>query len=249
MVTRSVAPEGLGVPDDVRKEVTSSSRRRVFDQSAFVDPSWWKQRISAADLPGAVLMTGPRSDTDARPVITRSQVFEVARRVSAGDDSDEAVLSLLWHSLAWGSGLRYRQNERRINAMRSDGAVKLLRSAAAESITDAAAAYSMLIRRGGGVIGGLGPSFFTKFLYFAGGGSLDHPCLILDANVARALHDCGWASLPRGWANWYTDTYVSYCELLQRWARELPEHESAPVAPDEIEYALFGRGTPKASKA
>ena len=119
--------------------------------------------------------------------------------------------------------------------------VALPRQAIMASTTDPRAAYSSLIRPGRGVIDGLGPSFFTKLLYFAGGGELKHPCLILDANVARSLHDLGWTSLPRVWANWYTDTYVSYCELLHRWAGELPSRKSGPVAADEIEYSLFTR--------
>jgi hypothetical protein len=174
--------------------------------------------------------------------MTRSQVFDTARRLRNGDDSDEAVLSLLWHALAWGTGRRYRQNERRINAMRSQDNVNLLRNAAKASTADPRAAYSMLIRPGGGRIDGLGPSFFTKFLYFAGAGVPDHPCAILDANVAKALHRAGWTSLRDGWANWYTDTYVSYEELLQRWARELGEDSQEPVALDQIEYALFRLG-------
>jgi hypothetical protein len=63
--------------------------------------------------------------------------------------------------------------------------------------------------------------------------------------VARSLYDAGWNTLPRslsvaGWTcsyNWYTVTYVSYVELLRRWAEEVSSNP--PVAPDEIERALF----------
>jgi hypothetical protein len=83
-----------------------------------------------------------------------------------------------------------------------------------------------------------GPSFLTKFLYFAGGGDPDHPCLILDRVVANALHDhCGWDTLdPAG--PWPAHTYQRYCDLPARWARE--RHR----APDEIERALFA-GAPE----
>jgi hypothetical protein len=237
----------MPVPDGVGESVASSDPQKVRDQFVYVDPAWWEQKISAAGLPAAALTTAPRSETDTRPVITRSQVFNTARRLRDGDDSDEAVMSLLWHALAWGTGRRYRQNERRINAMRSQGSVDLLRSAAEASTVDPRAAYSMLIRSGGGRIDGLGPSFFTKFLYFAGAGDAGHPCAILDANVARALHHNGWTSLRPGWDNWYTDTYVSYVELLQRWARELSQRVARPVAPDELEYALFQLREPQRS--
>ncbi|MEU8636201.1 hypothetical protein AB0C38_28895 [Amycolatopsis sp. NPDC048633] len=40
-----------------------------------------------------------------------------------------------------------------------------------------------------------GPSFFTKFLYFAGGGAPEHRYLIPDRVVATALRDhCGWTA-------------------------------------------------------
>jgi hypothetical protein len=234
-----VAPEGLSIPEAVLAALESSSLERVRNQGVDVDPSWWEQHIKATDLPGAVLSTVPGRRGRA---ITRAQVFQVAARITEGDDSDEAVLSLLWHALAWGSGRRYRQNDRRINALRSNDAVKLLRRAAEVSTVEPRAAYSILIRRGGGVIEGMGPSFFTKFLYFAGAGQPQHPCLILDANVAKALHHQGWTSLRPGWLNWYTDTYVSYCELLARWAGSAGKRLDRAVALDEIDYALFKLG-------
>ncbi|CAM5576594.1 hypothetical protein SBADM41S_04923 [Streptomyces badius] len=45
-------------------------------------------------------------------------------------------------------------------------------------------------RRLSGAIAGLGPAFFTKFLYFAGGAVVDAPGprpLILDQRIARVL--------------------------------------------------------------
>lgn len=38
--------------------------------------------------------------------------------------------------------------------------------------------------------------------------------------------------------NWYTATYVSYCELLERWAYQ----SGAEVTPDMFERALFDAG-------
>ena len=93
------------------------------------------------------------------------------------------------------------------------------------------------------MIPALGPAFFTKFLYFAGKGRGTTPCLILDARVASSLYEAGWTDLPHsarknGYSfsyNWYTDTYVSYCELLQGWA----DAHGSKTRSDEIERALF----------
>lgn len=63
----------------------------------------------------------------------------------------------------------------------------LLRDAARQSITDPRAAFLLLQPRAN-ALKSLGPNFFTKFLYFAGGGALDHPCLIVDKRVLTSLH-------------------------------------------------------------
>lgn len=47
----------------------------------------------------------------------------------------------------------------------------LLRRAAGLSMTDPRGAF-LLLKPGGNAISSLGPNFFTKFLYFAGGGAL-----------------------------------------------------------------------------
>ena len=109
---------------------------------------------------------------------------------------------------------------------------------------DVEAAYRTLIREGGGQIRGFGPAFFTKFLYFTSEGAGGTQCLILDARVAGRLAEAGWSSLPwskrSGYSyNWYTATYVSYCDLLARWAQEESGSLGHEVWPDEIERTLF----------
>ncbi|RFZ63006.1 hypothetical protein DE4576_04945 [Mycobacterium marinum] len=80
----------------------------------------------------------------------------------------------------------------------------------------------------------LGPAFFTKYLYFAGGGQPQHPCAILDANVALALQKtCGWTSLPL--KGWLASAYQRYATLLQMW---VDEHSRR----DTLERWLFEEG-------
>jgi hypothetical protein len=118
-----------------------------------------------------------------------------------------------------------------------------LQDAAELSQTDPSSAYQAVCpttRRN--LVKYLGPSFATKFLYFAGGGSEKHPSLILDRVVATALHnECGWASLSTRGA-WPESTYSRYCTLAHRWAREATMRCKHTVAPDEIEKALFQLG-------
>ncbi len=128
---------------------------------------------------------------------------------------------------------------KRMDAVRLDpaAAADALRAAAVKSRTDPRAAFETLRPHGSPYITHLGPAFFTKYLYAAGAGRDDHPCLILDARVAAALHRGGWDSLStRG--SWPAHTYQRYCALLTRWAGEIG------VRPDLIERWLFDTGVP-----
>lgn len=130
------------------------------------------------------------------------------------------MLTLLWNTLAWGSGTRNRNNRTRIQSMAEDpaGKVAVLREAATLCWTDPEGAYALLHRGRRATIRGLGPAFFTKVLYVAGAGAPDHPSLILDARVARALRAAGWESLPTG--EWLSSDYKRYAELVERWTEE-----------------------------
>jgi hypothetical protein len=199
--------------------VPSAPRDEVFAaQSIGIRLAWWRSELCALGLPG---------EPPSAESLTRAAVWCHA------DD----VFTLLWHALSWGAGRYLRQNRKRLTAIAAnvDGTRALLANAAGLSRTSPAAAYEVLRRDHHNAIAHLGPSFFTKFLYFAGGGAPAHPSLILDRRVATSLHDeCGWESLHR-MGPWPPDTYARYCDLLHRWARE---HDCAA---DELELALFSR--------
>jgi hypothetical protein len=126
-------------------------------------------------------------------------------------------------------------------AQDADAVGRLLADAAGLARRDPEEGYDLLHSRGNRIYG-LGPAFSTKVLYFAGAGAVEHPCLILDARVARRLRrDCGWTSLA-GTTGWPTATYGRYVRLLRRWADEMSSAERT-VAPDEIEFVLFNGTT------
>ncbi len=196
--------------------VPTSPRVEAVDGHAIrIRQRWWHDAIISRGLPGAP----PSVST-----LTRADVW------AATDD----VFTLLWRTLAWGSGSQLRQNTQRLNSIKDDRprAEELLLQAADEARRDPARAYAVLRPDKHNLIRALGPSFFTKFLYFAGGGAPDHPCLILDRVVATALRECGWTSLHRA-GPWPADTYERYCALLARWAGEQGR------AADELERSLF----------
>jgi hypothetical protein len=127
--------------------VPSRPRRAAIDEHAIhVREQWWRDAISARGLPG----TPP-----AGPTLTRADVWA---------PTDE-VFTLLWRTLAWGSGRYLRQNARRLDSIAADVpcAENLLARAVEESRRDPAGAYAMLRPGGRNEIRSLGPSFFTKF--------------------------------------------------------------------------------------
>jgi hypothetical protein len=242
-----VAPIDMALPTYVRRRL---GRRQgyVLDHGfdgKIVGADWWNERLHAEGLDQRVQLC----DHGQTKLLTRHDLFEIARPVARPNATDIDVLTLLWHVLAWGTGQSQRGNNTRIRAFvcapDRQRNVGLLKNAIAYARDgDAASAYQTLIRRGGGQIRGLGPAFFTKLLYFASEGIEDDRCLILDARVAGSLSRAGWSSLP--WStrsefsyNWYTVTYASYCKLLGQWAAEETDRQGAEVWPDEIERALF----------
>jgi hypothetical protein len=88
-----------------------------------------------------------------------------------------------------------------------------------------------------GRIQGLGPSYGTKFLYFAGfrHGGEPRP-LIYDANVAKAIQKEPTApNLPLNPDSLTTAQYVSYCE----WCEQVATDYSVSSRSDIVELALF----------
>ena len=198
---------------------TAPRQQAVKEHSIRIQAEWWRTELDRRGLPG---------DRPTGPTLTRAEVW-----APAGD-----VFTLLWRTLAWGAGSHLRQNARRLDSIAADvpAAEAVLTEAAEASRQDPARAFELLRPGRLNRFRSLGPSFFTKFLYFAGGGAPDHPCLILDRVVATALRDhCGWDSLHRT-GPWPAVTYERYCTLLARWAR------TAGLAADELEFRLFNHG-------
>lgn len=239
----------LQLPDAARKALANTTRQtRIFDHFIPIRPKWWAAALSARSLPGGPVVPdnsdeGQRRSAAREPAISRAQLFGLGAQAN-GDDSGVGALRLLWHTLAWGTGTGARNNIRRLDAVASDpsGAAKVLREAGLLAVTDPQAAFAHLRPGRQNAVSSLGPSFFTKYLYFAGAGAADHPSLILDDRVATALNQhCAWSNLHKG--PWTAVTYERYCTLLARWAVEMTTHHRT-LAADELERWLFEAGSP-----
>ncbi len=232
-VFSKLPPPDLAAPVGLVGIVRAKSRSNYILDHGFtpqdVEPGWWTRQGAEIGFPSTV---------DGVAKLTRRDLFEMADGVSTGGGNE--LLPFVWHVLAWGSGDSRRNNLRRIQSCRTEAEL-LRRAFDAARKGDRRGAYGLLIRPGGAVIPWFGPAFFSKFLYFASG-EASPACLILDARVARAMYPT-WKMAPtyptRTFSyNWYTDTYVAYCELLTRWAQEAGGSATA----DMFERALFEFG-------
>lgn len=158
--------------------------------------------------------------------------------------------ALLLGGCVWGTGdLGFRVGRRaqvftdkRISAadvtMRLGAVADLLRE------DNPVAAYDSLLRHQTNWLPHLGPSFFTKFLYFAAadGTSGDAGCaLILDRLVAIGLnHLEGWGLREVG--PWPASVYERWLAYAEQQAAAPDGRGSAPVRIDAVEMAVFRLG-------
>lgn len=220
--------EDLGPPSWM--ELGASRERDVLMHRVAVRPQWWQKALGEVGL---------AHEAPDKAVLSWADLFTLA---DAATESAEAARRLLWACLSWG----YRSTtptQPSAHRLHYSGSAQRGCSAAADRADSAPRRAGRLQAPPARQISDpyLGPPFFTKFLYAAGGGRPDHPCLILDARAAALQNHCGWSSL-RGRSWWPPDTYGRYCALLHRWSRELSTPQR-PVAADQVEKALFDRGS------
>lgn len=215
-------------------------QQSVIDHGFVLNTGFWARKLG--DLSGGPVLND--DGTEDRERITRGGIFTLAED-AVQDTTGEATLRLLWHALHWGTGDSNRGNRKRIAAVAADPQRfgRLLHDAAKASRQDTAAAFMLLKPGRTNAIKGLGPGFFTKFLYFAGGGHPDHPCLIVDRRVQRTLHRETGKQHRRLTPNFLygVNSYTSAVAVMRQWATEVSSPDR-PIAPDEIERWAFASG-------
>lgn len=192
------------------------------------------------DLPGTPLV-GEDGGEDVG-AISRGGLFGLAA-AARSDDSGQAALRLFWHSLVWGTGSSHRNTPRRVKSIAADTtrSALLLRDAARLAVNDPKAAF-LLLKPGRTALKYWGPNFFTKFLYFAGAGAVDHPSLIIDARVLATLYaETQDKTFKPSSTSYPVSTYLAACELMRGWAGELSSEERT-VGADEVERWAFSQG-------
>lgn len=194
-----------------------------------------------AQLPGSPLL-GEDGGTELG-LVSRGGLFRLAD-AAREDTTGVSALHLFWQSLAWGTGTNHRNTPGRIASISADPtrAAKLLRDAAQLAIHDPEAAFLMLQPGRCPALKSWGPNFFTKFLYFAGAGAVEHPSLIVDARVLATLFkETGNPAFQPRSTNYPVSTYLAAIEVMRTWAAELFSAERT-VGADEVERWAFGAG-------
>lgn len=218
---------------------THTRDEAIINHKVLVSLDWWNRQPETANHP----LTGTAMDgsatTQGRAWIRRGDLFKIAAQPQTEDP-----LPLLWSAVAWGTGTRHRLNLKRIDAVYQDlpRAEGILRRAYLEALVSARDGYtSMRGRRNTNAFKFLGPAFFTKVLYFAGGGNPGHPCLIVDDRVLATLRGSVDSEDKRfNYRYGYpVSTYESAVDLMQDWANTAADDLGREVAADEVERWAF----------
>jgi hypothetical protein len=223
------------VPEKLREWVDAHPRASAITEHGFdLNVGWWNERLS--DVPGGPIMGSGGETTHGR--ISRGSLFDMGD-AALKDESGDSALRLLWHTLAWGSGSNHRNSPRRIAAIAALPASGILLKQVAEMSSSDPKSTFLLMQPRGNAVKYLGPNFFTKFMYFAGGGAADHACLIVDNRVLRTLDRVtGQKEFSPGTTNYGWKTYVAALEQMKSWSEKLSTG-SRTVGPDEVERWAF----------
>lgn len=196
---------------------------------AFVGETWrtWSDGTDVAGPVAEVISRYPANS------INRADLAELAE----GAVDDDGQLRLFIATLIWGRGKSNgRMREHIIKALvhpsRDEVLARTQEIAVAGQLGGAYAAWRLP---------GLGPAFFTKWLWSS---TLrcppDERGLILDARVWATLNGpLGWSSVvATGGSRRRPERYVAYVTAARRWASELTTDE-ADVSAEDVEWALF----------
>jgi hypothetical protein len=210
-----------------------ANRDEVLAQGFWFKPRWWRDRVPQFWPEQLDALPEHPSRTEYR-FIMRADVFGI----SQSDPSPTGLAKTLVAAYVWGTGkwgFLVGRRARSLTHSDPDEIKSKLSHAFDEIVSNGgAAAYRSMARPGEANIPYLGPSFFTKFLYFVGWNrSADtiQP-LILDRFVALALNEIdesAWTEV----GPWTHDQYQRYVEAA---------HGLETWAPDAVEMRLFNKG-------
>lgn len=207
-------------------------RSTLLEHAVRIDSRWWAKELSASGFSEVA-----KAFTNDR--LSRQDLFDKV----PGTDDIYVNIEFAAKVLAWGSGMKNRNNRRRIRSLADPLNQKLLIEAIAASKRGDKKAFELFQANGRNTIPYLGPAFFTKIMYFAGGGAKEHPLLIVDQRVLRTLRNRGITrdeiSLV---ANYGPRTYQNSCDALRQIAQVAQRILNVEFSGDMAELWAFQHG-------
>jgi len=207
----------------------------VLDQGVRFKSTWWTKYIDDRWWPPSLDELAIDASHPGYQSITRRNVFGLA-----GDSTPQGRVRLLLAAYVWGTGSSAFLVGRRVRTFTrtpvSELEERLTRVDCVLRAQGPIAAYGSLLSGGENYIPYLGPSFFTKYLYFAAGHppEIDPQPLILDRRVAQSINAAfaGWNLAQSGWPS---TTYGKYLDLAAM--------HCDGAGTDRFEYSMFSRET------
>jgi hypothetical protein len=216
--------------------MTDTAQGRPYADWAKYKAEWWTKHFS-----GELAYFWPPQldrlnlDADGDREISRDDVFAIAATESEHSELHTAVAAYVW-----GVGSRSRGRIDSVFAPaftdNADTVEDNLRLAADILKKDGAvAAYESMLTGSPAKTNGMGPAYFTKFLFFMGyrDTTAELRPLILDSRAAKALSDLGELDAKEVDSEWSGDLYRRYLIYCQR---------ENPADPEAVEKALFNAG-------
>lgn len=203
------------------------------------NPHTWRQHLpqDGYSLP---LLSEPPTQGTTRRSITRSELLALGSSLGSGADAGHCLVA----AVIWGSGTRSRWwpttlANLLLGARRNETERHLWKAICTLREVGVVDAYAALQPGGEHHLAGIGPSFFTKLLYFAGWSSAagDLKPLIMDRYVVVGLNEqrgTDW----RTSGPWTSDQYRDYLE----WAQNRAVDWGAGVSPDVVERRIWEYG-------
>ncbi|WP_348534761.1 MULTISPECIES: hypothetical protein [unclassified Kitasatospora] len=189
----------------------------------------------------------------AAAAVSRSQVVSAVQEATTRGAWPEALTA----SYIWGQG-RTGYGPHRLTEILAQPRVSTSLEEAAKTLQEKGAVAAYRFLDGAGAVKGLGPAFFTKYLYFLNltmSAPAGPEALILDQRVARTLRAhatqvaqsiclpssaelAAWIWSDRGWTAHRYDVYLDWMAAASK-QLEVVVTEWPTSAPDMLELALF----------
>lgn len=211
-----------------------------MDHGFDIDLQWWQSELDTAGFQSKTKLAqgGPENS-----LVLRRDLFKMADEVR---NESASVEDFAFMVLVWGSGPSRRNNRARIRTI-IGAQPRALKAALDLSLEDRMASFKAFRNKGRNLFPFLGPSFFSKLMYFYGAGDPSHGAPIVDLRVLRALSRTEAGKGIYVGFNYGPQTYARACTIMEDISSAALTSKQAGLkdcSPDVVERWAFEAGKP-----